>query len=133
MLSHFLAVAATLFIGTPSIEEAKSVTLSSYDLTADEYKSKNSGSFQPELMDPFISKLRSGDSVLDIGCGPGLHVRELTKKGVDVCGIDYSPAMIKIAQHHAPKAKFYVMDFQSLSFKTQFNAVWAAGHQTLKK
>ncbi|MDN3505289.1 MAG: class I SAM-dependent methyltransferase [Rhabdochlamydiaceae bacterium] len=126
MLSHFLAVAATLFIGSHSVEEAKSITLSSYDRTAKEYKSKNNGNFQPELMKPFMDHIRKGDQVLDLGCGPGLHVKELSKKGIEVCGIDYSPAMIKIAQHQAPKAKFYVMDIQSLSLQTKFNAVWAS-------
>jgi SAM-dependent methyltransferase len=44
--------------------------------------------------------------VLDLGCGSGIWARALTDAGYDVLGIDLSPAMLKLAREHAPKAKF---------------------------
>lgn len=44
------------------------------------------------------SRLDSGDLVLDIGCGTGSLVAMLAGKGVQVTGIDVSPAML--AQAH---------------------------------
>jgi SAM-dependent methyltransferase len=39
--------------------------------------------------------LRSGSRVLDITCGPGLYAVELARRGVEVTGIDFSPASIR--------------------------------------
>ena len=39
-----------------------------------------------------------GDRVLDIGCGTGNHLIIMSKLGLDVTGIDYSPYMIKAAR-----------------------------------
>jgi SAM-dependent methyltransferase len=35
---------------------------------------------------------------LDIGCGPGRHVRALRRRGVEVLGIDISPAVVRFAR-----------------------------------
>ncbi len=52
-----------------------------------------------------------GGLVIDAGCGSGVWARELTGSGYDVLGIDISPAMIRLARRHAPKAKFRVASF----------------------
>lgn len=39
-----------------------------------------------------------GKRVLDAGCGPGLYVAELIKRGAEVLGCDASPRMIELAQ-----------------------------------
>ncbi|MBJ7522286.1 MAG: methyltransferase domain-containing protein [Solirubrobacteraceae bacterium] len=41
---------------------------------------------------------RARGPVLDIGCGPGRHVRALRRRGVEVLGIDISPVAVRIAQ-----------------------------------
>ncbi len=46
--------------------------------------------------------------VVDIGCGSGVFARELTRAGLDVLGIDASPAMINLARETAPAARFAV-------------------------
>ena len=46
-----------------------------------------------DLADPI-----PGDRVLDIGCGTGNHLIIMSKLGLDVTGIDYSPYMIKAAK-----------------------------------
>jgi SAM-dependent methyltransferase len=44
--------------------------------------------------------------VVDLGCGSGIWVRELSRAGYDVLGIDISPAMIEIARKRVPSARF---------------------------
>ena len=41
---------------------------------------------------------RARGPVLDIGCGPGRHVRALTSRGVAALGLDASPAAVRVAR-----------------------------------
>lgn len=46
--------------------------------------------------------------VVDLGCGGGRWAAELLRAGYTVEGIDLSPAMIALARHNAPRARFRV-------------------------
>jgi SAM-dependent methyltransferase len=51
---------------------------------------------------------RTGDSVLDIGCGTGVNLEPLLEAGINVTGIDPSPYMLDLAIHHlGPRVDFY--------------------------
>jgi SAM-dependent methyltransferase len=52
----------------------------------------------------------SQSKILDVGCGTGHHVAELSGRGVDVIGIDISPSMIKKAKESYPDYNFQVGD-----------------------
>jgi SAM-dependent methyltransferase len=45
--------------------------------------------------------LRAGARLLDITCGPGLYAVEFARRGVDVTGIDFSPASVRYAREQA--------------------------------
>jgi len=45
--------------------------------------------------------LHTGARLLDITCGPGLYAVELARRGVQVTGIDFSPAAIRYARELA--------------------------------
>jgi SAM-dependent methyltransferase len=49
-------------------------------------------------------------AILDIGCGTGHHVGLLAKDGLNVIGIDASPAMIEKAKTNYPQYRFMVGD-----------------------
>jgi ubiquinone/menaquinone biosynthesis C-methylase UbiE len=45
-----------------------------------------------------LSGLHSGDTVVDIGCGPGVAVRYAQRQGATVIGIDPAPVMLRVAR-----------------------------------
>ncbi len=45
--------------------------------------------------------LQPGARLLDITCGPGLYAVEFARRGVDVTGIDFSPASVRYARELA--------------------------------
>ncbi|HWG28058.1 class I SAM-dependent methyltransferase [Actinospica sp.] len=51
---------------------------------------------------------RGGGVVADVGCGPGHVTAHLQTLGVDVVGIDLSPAMIDVARRDHPHLAFTV-------------------------
>ena len=51
----------------------------------------------------FAELLRSGDSVLDIGCGPGNVAKQLlAAKALQLTGVDLSEEMVKLASANVP-------------------------------
>jgi SAM-dependent methyltransferase len=46
--------------------------------------------------------------IVEVGCGSGRLARHLTDAGYAVRGSDVSPAMIRLARRHAPRARFTV-------------------------
>jgi ubiquinone/menaquinone biosynthesis C-methylase UbiE len=45
-----------------------------------------------------LTKLTSGDSVVDIGCGPGVAARVAAKQGAHVTGVDPADSMLRLAR-----------------------------------
>ena len=60
-----------------------------------------------------------GGKVLDVGCGPGVMVEELTNLGFEYWGVDAAPSMIEECHKHfaqAPRAHFAVGDATRIDF-----------------
>jgi ubiquinone/menaquinone biosynthesis C-methylase UbiE len=53
---------------------------------------------------------------LDLGCGTGEVVHELSRAGFDICGVDRSEAMIEAAKQRYPRCRFFVGEAASLPF-----------------
>ena len=62
----------------------------------------------------FISFLKQGSHVLDVGCGTGVKSKYLLDHGLKVDGIDFSESMIEIARREVPGASFSVVDITDL-------------------
>ncbi len=68
-----------------------------------------------EGTDRFISYLKPGASVLDVGCGAGTKSKYLIGKGLQVTGMDFAENMVELAQKKVPAGRFLAMDVNDLS------------------
>lgn len=69
--------------------------------------------------------MREGKAVLDLGCGPGLYVKEFAKTGAMVTGIDLSDRSINYANNNInPEYRntfFKKMNYLNIDFKESFD------------
>src|SRR6187401_2434871 len=99
----------------------------SYDAVADEYVRRIFDELQhkpldQELLDRFAASVRDVGPACDMGCGPGQVAQYLHERGVQVTGIDLSPAMIERARRLVPGARFQQGDMTALNVP---DASWA--------
>ena len=59
---------------------------------------------------PFINRIEPGMRVLDVGCGNGRLIPELSGTKVYYTGIDFSEVLIEKAKSRFPKRRFMVRD-----------------------
>lgn len=93
----------------------------SYDAAASAYAQQLFGELDGKpldrhLLNRFAEAIRGKGIIADLGCGPGQIARYLHDAGVEVVGVDLSPAMIRIARTRCPGVEFKVDDMMSLSF-----------------
>ena len=72
-----------------------------------------------------LLEAKSGERILDIGCGTGHLTSQIAATGAMVTGIDRSPDMIQQARAAHPSIPFQVMDARELSFPEKFDAVFS--------
>src|SRR3954470_11224930 len=96
-------------------------TRKSYDTVAESYADRLRGAlarepFQRGVLALFAELVRAAGTgpVADVGCGPGRITGYLHGAGLDVFGIDLSPAMIDLARQDHPGLRFEVGSMTSL-------------------
>ncbi|MER1986720.1 MAG: methyltransferase domain-containing protein [Solibacillus sp.] len=92
---------------------------------ADFYDSKHSfvSTYGNDVIE--LLNVRSGEQILDVGCGTGDLANVLHGLGAEVTGIDYSENMVALAAAKYPQIAFEVADAANLRFHTQFDAVFS--------
>lgn len=84
----------------------------------DRRQGQHGDDFHRDLVLPAVLRqlaCRGGERVLDVGCGTGLLGRHLAPLGIDVLGIDASPAMVERATERAgPHETYRVGDAHDL-------------------
>jgi SAM-dependent methyltransferase len=64
--------------------------------------------------------IKSGDRVLDVGCGTGVFLEALMKLGARPHGLDASRALLRVARARVPQAELRVGDAEALPFEDDF-------------
>jgi cyclopropane fatty-acyl-phospholipid synthase-like methyltransferase len=98
-----------------------------FDDAAEEYANKYwSVDDYKEQLDNWVGSLPKSAHVLDLGCGPGNYADYSLEKRPDLkwMGVDFSPAMIRIAKDSVPGGQFLVGDVTEKSlFKDRLQGV----------
>ncbi len=101
------------------LEEAYDEASKNYLFSRTEGKDKT-GFQNREMEQPIMFELvpvdLNGKKLLDIGCGPGIHIKEYVERGAECIGIDLSNEMIKLAKNYCPQAKFESGNVYDLKF-----------------
>lgn len=92
---------------------------------AEQYEGRHSyvwqfGGSLVELLQP-----RSGERILDLGCGTGQLTAEIAASGAQVVGLDGSPEMLGQARQNYPNLKFVLADAASFRLEESFDAVFS--------
>lgn len=107
-----------------------------YDEIADDFSETRKKELWPELV-KWISEIKDGSSVLDVGCGSGRLARGLEEKNIQYVGVDNSERLVGIARnaqrvthnarHITHNKKFYVGDMLNLGSipENDFNYVFS--------
>ena len=100
---------------------------STYNKIAEDwYADHRTDDWWREGTDAFVSLLKQGNTVLDVGCGGGVKTKYLAAKGLNVTGVDFSEKMIEIAKREAPEGRFYIEDISKLNdLNEKFDGVFA--------
>lgn len=68
--------------------------------------------------------LRTGDRLLEVGCGGGLLLRDALATGASATGLDHSEEMVSLARERAPEAEIVLGSAERLPFPdASFTAV----------
>jgi len=72
-----------------------------------------------------LLEAKSGERILDLGCGTGHLTAQIAGTGAKVVGVDKSPDMIQQAREKYPALQFEVMDAREMAFPESFDAVFS--------
>ena len=72
-----------------------------------------------------LLEAKTGERILDLGCGTGHLTAQIAATGAEVAGVDASLAMIQQAREKYPALQFEVMDARELHFAQPFDAVFS--------
>jgi trans-aconitate methyltransferase len=81
--------------------------------------------FVSELGAPVVELLapRSGERILDLGCGDGVLSAKLAAMGCEVIGVDASEAQVQATKKLGIEAQ--VVDAEQLTFEAEFDAIFS--------
>jgi predicted TPR repeat methyltransferase len=98
-----------------------------YDALAEVYADHyECGNPDRPFLEEFLSHLRTGTRLLDVGCGTGNGAKYFSDHGMRVEGIDLSVSMIEVARRTYPHIRFTPKDIRNSNYRPgRFDAIWA--------
>lgn len=109
------------------VERAQDAVIDLYERHAQAYDRDRGRSLDERAwLDRFLTHVRPGGTVLDVGCGMGEPVaRYLIDHGFQVFGVDASPSMIERCRARFPTSEWHVADMRELDIGRRFEGVLA--------
>lgn len=74
-----------------------------------------------------VFALKSGDRVLEVGCGAGAFLLDLHERGVAVAGVDQSATLVEFARSAMPAGRFTVAEATAFDLTEPFDVVVSCG------
>lgn len=111
----------------PGNSKAQDTLIDLYERFAAAYDVDRSRHLQERAwLDRFLSYVRPGGTVLDVGCGMGEPIaRYLLQRGVEVVGVDASPSMIGLCRQRFPTSEWVVGDMREIDLDKRFAGILA--------
>ena len=82
--------------------------------------------FEARWLARFAAGLPAGARVLDLGCGAGEPIAAWFKaEGFAVTGVDFAPAMLRIARSRWPEGDWRQADMRALDLGERFDGIVA--------
>jgi 2-polyprenyl-3-methyl-5-hydroxy-6-metoxy-1,4-benzoquinol methylase len=96
-----------------NIENLLKLSKDSYDKIAADFDVTRKKEIWPEIR-IFAEQVKSGDNILDAGCGNGRLLEALQNKSINYVGIDSSLELLALAQKNYPTHKFIEAELTKL-------------------
>ncbi len=103
----------------------KNDVFKTYDKIADWFDEHRSRElFEKPYLDKFISLLKPGAHILDVGCGMGEPITQyLISRGLQVTGVEGSQKLIALARERLPEGRFIHADMRILALGETFDGI----------
>src|SRR3989338_10969990 len=72
-----------------------------------------------------INKASGGKTYIDVGCGTGIHLKLLRKRGFEVLGFDLRQQMVDVAQRRNPGVKIVQGDMRDFPLERRVHGISA--------
>lgn len=99
-------------------------TIEYYDENADMLFERYNSAQMSESYAVFVSHLKPGWSIVDLGCGSGRDMKYFASLGYEVSGVDASSSLAELARKYSGR-DVECTDFLSWNPDRQYDAYWA--------
>lgn len=99
-------------------------TIECYDTNASAFASDTVNVDISTIQDAFLSYLKEGSKILDLGCGTGRDSKYFLSKGFMAIPCDGSAGMCRIAEKNTG-IKVRQLLFENLDYNNEFDGIWA--------
>lgn len=100
-----------------------SAVRAAYDIVAKDYAEAFAGDLlhlplDRQVLDTFVKRIVAGESVLDLGCGPGQVGQYLAERGLRVVGMDLAERMLLVARLRIGNGRLACGDMRQIPFRS---------------
>lgn len=102
----------------------KEQTIGYYNQYAEQFAERTVGADMSFCQNAFLKHLPAHSLILDAGCGSGRDSRIFMEKGYQVCAVDASEEMCRVAAKQIGRPA-ECMRFEEMTWRERFDGIWA--------